>query len=365
MLQDLDARGSQSGASLPGEIKPVLAAEPRLPVRQIALGATVLVVAIALAAGWWIKKPAAGPRPLVVQTAPPVLPVDPVQRAPLAAEAAPPAAAAGKSRLDAAPAPAEADATVAVRRPAPAAVARASGAADQVQPALRTRSGAPATVRARAVLEEAERARIARNQATSAAPPEGRSMSDAQRAERLYRDAIAMLDQGRVAAAMDALGQTLKLDPRHDGARQSLVSLLIEAGRKDEAMQQLEQGLAADPGQAQLAMLLARMQIERGQSGVATLMRTLPSASGNADYHAFLAGALQRDARHAEAVEQYTAALRANPDNGVWLMGMGISLQADQRPAQAKASFERARDSRTLSAPLLEFVQRKLQQLAP
>ncbi|UUZ54711.1 hypothetical protein LP419_01215 [Massilia sp. H-1] len=48
MLQDLDARGSQSGASLQAEIKPVLAAEPRLPLRRIAIGATVLVLAMAM-----------------------------------------------------------------------------------------------------------------------------------------------------------------------------------------------------------------------------------------------------------------------------------------------------------------------------
>lgn len=343
MLQDLDARGSQSGASLQGEIKPVLAAEPRLPVRQIALGATVLVLAMAASAWWWIKKPAAPvPRPLAVQAAAPVPPADPVRRAPLPAET-PPADSAGKARLgvpDAAPAPAEPEIKAAEPRPARQATA----------------------IRTRPTLPPAQKAPIVAGTAPAAAQ-EGRSMSEAQRAERQYRDAIGLLDQGRVAAAMDALGQTLKLDPRHDGARQSLVSLLIEAGRKDEAMQQLEQGLAVDPGQAQLAMLLARMQIERGQSGVATLMRTLPAASGNADYHAFLAGALQRDGRHGEAVEQYGAALRANPDNGVWLMGMGISLQADRHPAQARAAFERARDSRTLSAPLLEFVQRKLQQL--
>ncbi|UUZ54710.1 tetratricopeptide repeat protein [Massilia sp. H-1] len=116
----------------------------------------------------------------------------------------------------------------------------------------------------------------------------GRNMNDEQRAERQYREAIALLDEGRVSAAMEALGQTLKLNPRHDGARQSLVNLLIEGGRKDEAMQQLEQGLERDPAQAQMAMLLARLQIERGQSGVPTLMRSLPSVTGNADYHAFL-----------------------------------------------------------------------------
>lgn len=343
MLQDLDARGSQSGASLQAEIKPVLAAEPRLPVRQIAIGAGVLVAAIAAGAWWWIKKPGtAAPKPLAMG-APAVPPATAIVTAPLV-----PLPAEKPPKPAPAAAPAAEPAVAAAEQPAPKPVAPRRASTEK--------------------LRQSELARmVAANQVAAPAPGAqgGRSMSDAQRAERQYRESIAMLDQGRVSAAMDGLAQTLKLDPRHDGARQSLVSLLIEAGRKDEAMQQLEQGLAADPGQAHMAMLLARMQIERGQSGVATLMRTLPSATGNADYQAFLAGALQRDARHRDALEYYTAALRSNPDNGVWLMGMGISLLAEQRPAEARTAFARARDSRTLSAPLQEFVERKLQQLGP
>ena len=130
-------------------------------------------------------------------------------------------------------------------------------------------------------------------------------------------------------------------------------------------MRELEQGLATDPAQPSLAMLLARMQIERGTSGVATLLRTLPSANGNADYHAFLAGALQREQRHKEAVVQYVAALRGAPDNGVWLMGLGISLQAEKRNGEALDAFQRAKASGVLTAPLMSFVERKIQQLTP
>ncbi len=190
-------------------------------------------------------------------------------------------------------------------------------------------------------------------------------MNSAQRAESHYRTALGALDEGRVAAAFEGLEEALKLNPRHDAARQSLVALLIEAGRNDEAMQQLQQGLAVDPAQPSMAMLLARMQIERGTSGVATLMRTLPSANGNGDYHAFLAGALQRESRHREAAEQYGAALRTIPEHGVWLMGLGISLQAEKRDREALAAFQRAKSSGTLTPPLLAFVERKVQQLAP
>jgi MSHA biogenesis protein MshN len=185
-----------------------------------------------------------------------------------------------------------------------------------------------------------------------------------QRAEGEYRHALSALQDGRMTEALAALEQALKLDPAHDAARQTLVGLLIEAKRTDDAIRHLQTGLALDPRQPSLAMLLARLQIERGGSGIDTLTRTLPYAGNNADYHAFLAGALQREQRHREAAEQYQAALRSAPANGVWWMGLGMSLQAEKRNAEALEAFQRARASGALSADLQAFVERRLQMLA-
>jgi MSHA biogenesis protein MshN len=185
-----------------------------------------------------------------------------------------------------------------------------------------------------------------------------------QRAEGEYRRALIALQDGRMTETVAALEQALKIDPGHEAARQTLVGLLIEAKRSDEAIRHLQAGLALDARQPALAMLLARLQIERGGSGIDTLTRTLPYAGNNADYHAFLAGALQREQRHREAAEQYQAALRGSPGNGVWWMGLGMSLQGEKRNAEALEAFQRARASGTLSAELLAFVERRLQQLS-
>jgi MSHA biogenesis protein MshN len=193
----------------------------------------------------------------------------------------------------------------------------------------------------------------------------GRELTVQQRAENDYRRALASLQEGRVTEAIGSLERSLGIDPRHEAARQTLVGLLLENKRYDEAIGQIEAGLAIEPRQPSLAMLLARLQIERGGSGIDTLMRTLPYAAGNGDYHAFLAGALQRQQRHREASEQYQAALRAAPRNGVWLMGLGMSLLAEKRNAEALAALRAARDSGGLSAELSGLVERKLQQLSP
>lgn len=192
---------------------------------------------------------------------------------------------------------------------------------------------------------------------------QGRSESTLQHADNQYRRALASLQEARVGEAIAGLQQALRLNPKHDAARQTLVGLLIENKRNDEAMAELQQALALDARQPALAMLLARLQIERGGSGIETLLRTLPYAAGNAEYQGFLAGALQRQDRHREAVDQYGAALRGAPGNAVWWMGLGISLQAEKRNADAAEAFRRARAAGTLSPELQGFVERRLQQV--
>ena len=200
--------------------------------------------------------------------------------------------------------------------------------------------------------------------ARPAVPAQGRSETVLQRADNGYRRALASLQDGRVGEAIAGLQATLRLHPKHDAARQTLVGLLIENRRSDEAMAELQQALALDARQPALAMLLARLQIERGGSGIETLLRTLPYAAGNGEYHGFLAGALQRQGRHREAAEQYQAALRSVPNNAVWWMGLGISLQAEKRHAEALDAFRKARDSGALSQELQGFVERRIGQLA-
>lgn len=381
MLQDLDARGSQAGSAMPADVRPAPGVQRRLPVKQIALASSVLVVGIAVAMFFWLKKPGQISAPAVLVAGPVVAPVPTV--AALLAAPAPQPVAAQVATARAAPATPkiEQDPTallgIAPSATAPTRVVRAPGPtveialndSREVRVATKVRDagnerieGTPSgRSNAGSVRAQAPGAEVVSPRPLTG----GRDMNPTQRSETHYRNALAALEEGRVAAAFEGLEQTLKINPRHDAARQSLVALLIEAGRNDEAMAQLEQGLAVDPAQPTLAMLLARMQIERGTSGVVTLLRTLPTASGNADYHAFLAGALQRESRHREAAEQYGAALRQNPDHGVWLMGLGISLQAEKRDREALAAFQRAKTSGTLTAPLLAFVERKVQQLTP
>ncbi|MFC5460625.1 tetratricopeptide repeat protein [Massilia niabensis] len=423
MLQDLDARGNARAGGVPPAVKPV--ARPaegvgRLPLRRIAAVTAAALLAVALGVVVWLVIPSKGktydPRP-VVTVAPAAAPAAPEPAPVTVAEVAPPAAPVAVAEEEApvpaspapraAPAPVEKPASVSrqpaqapAMRPAPApasetswAVASERARAEEARLVKRWRAeeariaALPAGERAGAEqrLREQQAREAARTQADAAwvaalkrkesaagAAPEdapaaraqGRVETTSQSAENSYRRALGYLQDGRVNEAIAGLHETLRAHPHHEAARQTLVGLLIESKRGDEAMVQLQQALALDARQPALAMLLARLQIERGKSGIDTLLRTLPYASGNGDYHAFLAGALQRQARYGEAVEHYQTALRSAPGNAVWWMGLGIALQADKRNAEALGAFRQAKALGSLSGELQAFVDRKLQQLA-
>jgi MSHA biogenesis protein MshN len=75
-----------------------------------------------------------------------------------------------------------------------------------------------------------------------------------------------------------------------------------------------------------------------------------------------MAALLQRLGRHEEAVGHYQVALKLAPNNGLWLMGMGISLQALQRNEEARDAYQRALATNSLNAQLQGFVQQKLKE---
>lgn len=192
-----------------------------------------------------------------------------------------------------------------------------------------------------------------------------KQISPAQRADRRYREALTLISQGRMGEAQAMLEDALKLDPRHLGARQALLGILVDSRRLAQAEQLLQDGLALNIAPPSLAMALARLQMERGDqsAALATLERYLPQGQGSADYEAFFAALLQRAERHGDAISHYQAALRAQPGRAVWWMGLGISLQAEKRVAEAEQAFSRARVLPGLTPELQAFVDQRLKQL--
>lgn len=205
---------------------------------------------------------------------------------------------------------------------------------------------------------------VVNDQPETAVAKQIKQITPRQRSESEYRTAVALLQSGRLTEAAESLDQLLRIDPGNVAARQTLVGLLVDGKRDGDARRQLQDGLKLDPAQTGLAMILARLQIDQGntQGALRTLQSSLSYAAQLPEYQSFLAALLQREGRHKEAIEHYLQALREAPESGVWLMGLGISLQAENRVGEARAAFQRAGAGNTLSPDLQAFVEQQLQQ---
>jgi MSHA biogenesis protein MshN len=67
--------------------------------------------------------------------------------------------------------------------------------------------------------------------------------------------------------------------------------------------------------------------------------------------------------QHPQAITHYQTALRLTPNSGVWWMGLGLSLQAVGRNAEAVEALQRARSGENISPELLAFVEQRLRQM--
>lgn len=192
-----------------------------------------------------------------------------------------------------------------------------------------------------------------------------KQVSKEQQADFNYREALSLVAQNRTQEAQTALENALQLDPQNIAARQALLSIFLQAKRYPQAEQVLQEGLRLNFAMAPLATALASVQLERGDSAaaLATLEKYAAQANNNADYHGMYAALLQRAGRHMEAINQFQAALKIQPKHANWLMGLGISLQAEKRYADAEQAYSRARASNGLAPDLQAFVEQRLQQV--
>lgn len=363
VLQDLDRRHA-GGDALPQAARSVPQTPPRAPRWTRALLAAVAGAAVAIAAAlaWHSAQGSvstsrvAASSEAVARLPPPAQRVVP----------APPAPA-----LAAAPVRAE---PIAATSPLPAMTPASASAAPPLYVSIEPRSTGEAAMRALPAPPPPTRA------AASAAAPATADdklevrldkrvpkASARERAEAEYQRGLALHGQGRTQDAASAFAEALREDPRHAPARQALAIALMGESRLDEAQRLLQEGLELNPGHLVFATTLARVRADRHDpagaiEGLAAALADDRGRAGGerADALALLATLQQRAGRHAEAVDNFAAALGIAPGSGIWWTGLGISLAATGRADSAREAFERARATDSLAPELARFVDERL-----
>lgn len=279
------------------------------------------------------------------------------------------------------PSPPAAEPAAATPTPIPTAPTRATAPAEKTpapEPAATLARAHPAATPARAAAPPppppvpAHPARPASMTPASAAPPtliaaasidkRMAALPAAQRAQALYRQGLELVGTGHGRQALERLHEALKLDPALLAARIHGVSLLLEQGRGAEAETLVRDGLALAGDEPQLTTLLARVLADRGDSAGALALLGRGERLG-ADGFGLRAGLLSQQGDFQRALPDYEQAVRLQPGNSLWWLGMGVALEAEGRGQQARQVYVRAQSLGLERSELNSFIEQKLQQL--
>ncbi len=219
----------------------------------------------------------------------------------------------------------------------------AKPAAVPAPPGRKTRSGPAAA----AADSSPPRMRVAQR------PP-----SAAQQVQASLAAGREALGDGDDAGAQRHFERALALSPANAAARELLVAMQLRRGDLDAAIANLEQALALEPSRARFARPLARLLAERGDlaRALAALRGALAEGRTDARFLALLAALEQRAEQYEPAASHYVQALALEPQNATWWLGLGVSLEAAGRGAEALAAFREARRLGDLPAELRRFL---------
>jgi len=365
MLQELDKRNGRSGGeALAGDAIRSTKPSSAWPRRQRALLVLMGLATVSAATAWWLQHRAA------VTTSPIGAPAPTVaiaNKAPLVSMNAASAAA---------PAPiAATESTVVARSRAPAAAVRSSpaggetialhapGAAKVPQMAAMTE---PTVSAPAGMFGKSDRIEPPAN--TAAATPKAgsaKTYSPLQVSANLVAEAVTLDQKGHLQDAKASLGRALVANPLDLQARRMLVRLQIDTGRVEEAVALLVEGRRLHPEQLDFVLTLARLKAETGDSAgaIQLLEESRVAARDDPEYHALLAALLVRTQRHEEAVQHYLVALRDDPANGRWLVGVGVAFEGTGNKTDAAEAYRRAEGTSRLTPEMATFVSDRLGQL--
>ncbi len=173
-----------------------------------------------------------------------------------------------------------------------------------------------------------------------------------------YQKALQQLRRKRQNQAIDSLKLALSLDQKLSDARVLLATQLLAQGHSREAEEVLVNGLQLQAKDAVVAHAYARILVagEKISGALNILQGAAPRIELNPDYHAFTAALLQRSGDHREAINKYTEVLKIKPAQGVWWMGLGISLQAEGLQRRALQAFQTALRDNSLSTNIRQYL---------
>jgi MSHA biogenesis protein MshN len=181
---------------------------------------------------------------------------------------------------------------------------------------------------------------------------------------QLFEAAETARRTGMIDLAKLRYRQALLRNPALEAASLALAALLHDAGEFESALTVLVTAYAQRT-QAKLAIAAGRLLAEQGRDAEALTWLGRGQGGLKAADHA-LQGALHaRLQQHGPAINAYQLALKTEPRQGGWLLGLGLSLEANGQPDEARAAFRNAQAYGTFKPEVEKFLQDRILRAEP
>ncbi len=184
-----------------------------------------------------------------------------------------------------------------------------------------------------------------------------KTLTPAQSAQRRFKRAQNLIGRGQFRDASRDLRAALELNPEFDDARLQLAALYLRKGRKERAQRLLEDGYRIHPEAHRIALAYIHLLAEQGQyqQALELLQPKLRPRSTSATDLALAAGLNYRLQKFTIAATLYRKALARQPDQPVWWMGLGTSLEHSRQTTGALEAYRQA-NTPALDPALKHFV---------
>ena len=203
------------------------------------------------------------------------------------------------------------------------------------------------------------------NTSITAVNKQALALTPGQQAEVAYKEGYQLLQQSKIYSAEVKLLMALEHNVKHLKAREVLAGLYLKTGRKVEAEDILRKGILFSPNYSLYKKLYARLLLDNNKvnDAIAVLLKNKPAMANDLNYYALLAASYQRNKNHNAAASTYLKLLKIKPREGIWWVGMAVSLEALSKHKEASDAYEKARQTGTLNTRVSNYSSQRLQQL--
>lgn len=192
-----------------------------------------------------------------------------------------------------------------------------------------------------------------------------KTLTPIQQSKRSFARAQKLLARGDLRQAMQALRTVLELNAGDAPARMQLATLYYRKNRTADARQLLAEGHLLDPSNADIAIMYAQLMADAGdyQSALETIDESLKQGTTGPEVFALAASLHYQLKQFGRAASRYRDALSRQPGQGIWWMGLAVTLEHDQQPGQALDAY-RTSESLLQDNALQAFVAERIATLS-